>query len=259
MFGYSIHLRLPTACALCAYVLCLSGPARADLVWEDQFTDGDVISSGTVVNTPGLDVTITNSITGNPTAPRGNFFLYRDGPAGNHTGYLDMNMDTDQNNRNDQLFISFAFGGMGADNLQLSLLDIDTGSWDDGVEIQYTSTTGAGDVRDDPSLYSLPPGFRTVFLDNEANMHGFEGGNANAGVTDEWGNLALDFTGLTITSLSITFFSTDDAASDPGAQFIGISDFGFTAATPEPSSLSLLLLAMAIVAVRRPVRDARPA
>jgi hypothetical protein len=236
------------------FVLLAMTQARADLIWEDHFSNNDTVSDGTVINTGGIDITIDTGVTGDPTAPRGQHFMYRDGPEGNHTGYLDLNLDTDEDNRNDQLCLDFTFGNGGAQDLQFSIIDIDSGSWDDGIEIQYTSITGGGDVRDDPSIYSLPTGTTTVFLDNEPNMHGFEGGAGNSGSANDWGTLGLDFTGQIVTSISIKFFSTDDAAADPGAQFIGITDFIFTSATPEPSAFILMLAGMGGLTYRRPNR-----
>ncbi|MFK7817197.1 MAG: hypothetical protein AB8G99_00640, partial [Planctomycetaceae bacterium] len=151
-------------CILAA-IMCSS--ARADLIWEDEFAADGAISSGTVVNSSGIATTITTSVSGNPTAPRGDHFMYRSGLAGNHSGYFDMNMDTDEDNRNDELEVMFTFNNYGVADLQLTILDIDNGSWDDGVEISYTTFGGGGgDVRNDPSLYSLPTGTTTVFLDN---------------------------------------------------------------------------------------------
>ncbi len=204
------------------------------------------------MNAGGVGITIDTGATGNATAPRGNHFMFLDGPAGNHSGYFDLNLDTDEDNRNDQLCVDFIFDTP-VDGLQFSFLDIDSGGWDDGVEIQFTSTTGGGDVRDDPSIYTLPTGPTTVFLDNEANVHGFEGGAGNAGANDVFGNLDLDFTGHSVTSISIKFFSTDDAPANPGAQFIGLSDFQFTAA-PEPSSFLLLLTGIGGIGLHRPRR-----
>jgi hypothetical protein len=250
-----INRKIQTARIFCILTALVTSCANADLVWEDEFTATTAIASGTVVNSSNIATTITTSVTGNATAPRGDHFMYRDALAGNHNGYFDMNMDTDQNNRNDELEVTFSFSDFGVADLELSVLDIDFGSWDDGVEISYTTFGGGGgDVRDDASLYTLPTGTTTVFLDNEANMHGFEGGFRNADVTETVGNLDLDFSGLNVTSLTLTFFSTDDAAADPGAQFIGISDFTFTAATPEPSAFILLLAAIGGISTSRPRR-----
>ena len=231
-------------------VSALSSCSFADIVWETEFNDGDVINNGTVVTTLAADVTLNTQVIGN--APPGfgdpSHFIVLNGPQGNETGYLDLNMNTDENNRNDELRLTFNFSNA-VTNLSFNVLDVDSNSWDDGVEIFFNGTSN---LRDFAAYYTLPNPTSYVELDNEANMHGFEGAGSNSGANEEFGNIAVDFGNLAINSLEFRYFSTDDAPADPGAQFIGFSDFSFVRAVPEPPIWAMIgIVALGIGLTRR--------
>jgi len=235
------------ACALILGALVLSAPriACADLIWESHFLDEASLTDGASVVTAGgttimFDRTVFSDNTG------GTFDLdpYRNddyltieyGPLGGHRGHLEFSMDNQNDDPDDFIELAINFDKAVTD-LEFSLLDIDSGSWDDGVEVFYN---GNRNVRNNPAIATILGSY--VGTDNESYMHGWEGLGNNAGNGQTAGNIDFDFGSLEITSLRIRYFSTDDANNNPGGQVAGISDLTFTEAVPEASSVACMSL-----------------
>ena len=217
---------------------------QADIVWEDHYSDEDVIVNGSSFTTStGADVTFNTSVYSDSdggtfdlslTRSNSDYFTFEAGQTGAHTGYLELAMDNQNNDPADYLELTLTFD-RAITNLQFSLLDVDSGSWDDGVELFYN---GSNNARDSSSI-SVTTG-SVNGIDNESYMHGWEGFGSGAASNSTDGNIDFDFGTLHVTSLRIRFLSTDDANSNPGGQFIGLSDMTFTNAVPEVASTWLM-------------------
>ncbi|HPW33618.1 MAG TPA: hypothetical protein PLF92_11980 [Arenimonas sp.] len=199
--------------------------ANETVIWENQgLPNTTAIANGQVFpsSAGGATVTVNNAL-----ATDGgtiiNTIEYRSTTQGNHTGYLLLSLDNDLNDPDDRYTVTLTFSRP-VRGLQFTVLDIDVGtgtplSFVDGVEVFYN---GANNVRN-TAIDTLGPG---VILDDEAAINGYEG-NATAAVTSTAGNLDLNFGNILVSTVTITFMSSNDAAANPSLQFIGISDLGF--------------------------------
>ena len=220
-------------------LLCATASVHAQTFqWESLgIADEAVIPSGTVAGM-GCGALTVNLLWSSVTSGSGSFvpfagtdfISYESGLLGNHPGYLNAGFDNADDDENDVITIRFLFNQPVVD-LAFSLTDIDTGSWDDGVEVFYnfgTNTKGSAFVS-----FSTPP----VFSDNETYMEGYEGGGTSVASTSAAGNVDFDFGaggGVAVTELEFTYRSTDDANSNPGGQLIGITDLDFNCDNPTP-------------------------
>ncbi len=216
-------------------------------MWESHFSDEDAITNSTSVMASSTLVTFSTQVfsdsdggTFDLTAERSaDFFSFESDTTGNHTGFLEMTFNNENDDPTDYIELTMNFFAPVTD-LQFSLLDIDGsggGNWDDGVEIYFNGVN----VKTDPSLYSIGS---AVFLDNETYMDGFEAGTTSASATQEIGNIDLDFGAQPINSITIRYFSTDDAVADPSSQFIGISDLMFSSTAIPESGFPIAILAV---------------
>lgn len=211
---------------LFAVIACNAHAATETVIWENQgLVNGTTITNGqsfpssagsvNMVVTNGL-VTDGGTITTNVT--------YNSGQTGNHTGYARMDIDNSLNDPDDRYSVTLTFSKP-VRNLQFSLLDVDAGTpasppnFADGIEIFYNGTNNV-------KATAFATLGADVIVDNETYMDGYEG-TISQGTTSVRGNIALNFGTTLITSVTIVFFSTDDAQSDPVGQFIGISDPSF--------------------------------
>ncbi len=238
-----------------AVALFFGAPLPGDLLWESHFADEDAITNGSSVMAGSTLVTFLTQVVSDSdggtfdlVAERSaSFFSFESGTTGNHTGYLEMTFNNENNDPADYLELTMNFFAP-VTNLRFSVLDIDgspASSWDDGVEIFYNGIN----VRTDPSLYSLGS---IVFLDNETYMDGFESGTTSAAANEVTGNINLDFGALDINSIMIRYRSTDDAVANPASQFIGISDLVFNpTAIPEPGGMVAVVALLAMIASPR--------
>jgi len=242
--------------------------AAQDLIWENQgLTDEQGIASGSVFNYNGATVTITwSTVTdgggftfytdlsggpGNGSVGGGNDWLsYEESEEGAHTGLLLLGIDNTSFDPDDYLQVTLTFSTPQT-GLAFSILDVDATSWDDGVELFYN---GTNNVRADTSLWAFadPSGSRSVITDNESGYTGWEGVNGvRADPNENIGNLDLNFDGVSVSSLELFFFSTDDtqgSSSNPGGQKIGFSDF---VVVPEVNSAVALGTLIFLVLARR--------
>lgn len=248
--------RARPALALMAAALALPLAARAqNLIWENQgMTNAFGISSGSTYNYNGATVTLTwstNTDGGTFAYAYGsNYVSYQAGMEGGHMGHVLLGFDNSNNDPDDWIELTLTFSATQT-NLAFSVLDIDTGSWDDGVEILYNGTN----VRNNSSVWSYAQtdsGLRTVSTDNEFGFTGWEGINGAAATNQNYGNLNLNFNGIGVNTIRIRFFSTDDANSNPGSQKIGISDLYVV---PEPPALvAAALIPLLLLLARRRLR-----
>jgi hypothetical protein len=248
--------RARPALALLAAALALPFAAQAqNLIWENQgMTDTFGINSGSTYNYNGATVTLTwstNTDGGTFAYAYGsNYVSYQAGMEGGHMGHVLLGFDNSNNDPDDWIELTLTFSATQT-NLAFSVLDIDTGSWDDGVEILYNGTN----VRNNSSVWSYAQtdsDLRTVSTDNEFGFTGWEGVNGAAATNQNYGNLNLNFNGIGVNTIRIRFFSTDDANSDPGSQKIGISDLYVV---PEPPALvAAALIPLLLLLARRRLR-----
>lgn|GEM_PF-3615684 len=244
--------RLLARASFLAFALPLAAPAQ-NLIWENQgMTNALGIASGSTYAYNGATVTLTWSITTNSSstfayAYGSNYVSYQSGMEGGQLGNVLLGFDNSADDRNDWITLTLTFS-VAQSNLAFSILDIDTGSWDDGVDVVYNGSTN---VRDTPSVWSYGQSnarLRTVTTDNESYFQGWEGDNSNSDTNQNYGNINLNFNGISVTSIAIRFFSTDDADSNPGSQKIGISDL---IEVPEPPAMAAAALTLLLLAAAR--------
>jgi hypothetical protein len=122
------------------------------------------------------------------------------------------------------------------------------GRWNERTGVG--TSNGGSNIRDDPSLYSLPSvATPTIALDNEPGYEGFEGWTGRTATdTETTGNLDVDFGAIGVNEFTIRFFSTDDAQADPAGQRIGLSDLVWL--VPEPSTGTSLGLGLVLLSYR---------
>lgn len=243
--------------------LAVSGVVRGqDLIWEDQgLTNAVGIASGSTFQYNGAQVALTWSVTnsGSDTivpAYGSNYVSYQAGMEGGHVGHALIGFDVSDDDYRNYVTLKFSFS-TAQTNLAFSLLDIDYGTWDDGVEVTYNGTNNI--IGSDPSIWSYAQtnaSLRTVVTDNKWYIIGFEGTVGGAATNQNYGNLDLDFSGIAISDVTIRYFCTGDGRDDPGSQKIGISDLLVTE-VPEPAVVFALAMGcVGILASRR--RASRP-
>ena len=241
--------------SLLAMALPLPAPAQ-NLIWENQgMTNAFGITSGRAFNYNGATVTLTWSVHTNSSstfayAYGSNYVTYQSGMEGGTMGNVLLGFDNSARDTNDWISLTLSFSRVQT-NLSFTILDIDQGSWDDGVDVVYNGSTN---VRSTPSIWSYAQtnaSLRTVITDDETYFEGWEGNNTSSATNQINGNVKLNFTGISISSVTIRFFSTDDAngyGGDPGSQKIGISDL---VAVPEPPAITAAALILLILLARR--------
>jgi hypothetical protein len=246
-----------TLVAAMAWLLCGTiANCRGDIVWQSAgYTDEQAITNGStlpVVNFSVAFSTVAFSDSDGGTFDLGagasaSFFSYEGGVLGTDSGYLEMSFNNQNDDPADYLEMTLQFSHP-LINLQFSLLDVDRSNGNtnvDAVEVFYNGIN----VRTNPLLFSLGS---AVALDDESYMNGFEGITA-AGSNSAAGNIAFDFSTEIVNSITIRYFSSDDANNNPTDQSIGIGDMLFTA-IPEPTALvwcSLLVPVLFTIRRRR--------
>ena len=208
-------------------------PARAtahSIDWADLgIADEAAVPSGSMVTDSSgfIDVTITWSVTtvgpGSFVPHSGADFLSFEADLfGGATDNLQMGFNNAENDEEDFVTVVLTYSEA-VTQLQFDVLDIDSASWDDGIEIFYN---GSNNVFGDPSV-TVTLG-SAVIADDETYMIGWEGnsaGNVPNASTD--GNIVLDFGSNVITSISIRYLGTDDADANPDGQRIAFSSQTF--------------------------------
>ena len=206
-----------------------SGSGTSKLDWSTLgIVDQAPIHDGSVYTVDGIPITINYSteINGGTFVPANQYFSsYEAGQRGAFFGYAELGFNNSADDYRDRLIFTMSFG-KATSGINFTITDIDQAvddSWDDAVEIFYTTASGTYNIKTQPTYYTLNS---VVALDNESDIDGFEGiGNAEIGETK--GNLLLDFKNESITSIRIEYFSTNDAISNPEDQYIGITDITF--------------------------------
>lgn len=203
--------------------------AQTELAWEDLgLADEATVTSGSSFNlSDGSTLTVDWNIQtdgGNFVPRNGNDFVsYEQGTKGGDTGYLRLGFDNDAPDPNDLIKVSLRFSEAVV-GLNFSVLDVDSGSFDDAVEIFVDGVN----LRDTPDAYTL--GGDSVKLDNEGYMNGFEGrrGAENSSTS---ANIQLDFGSNAVSEVDILYFSTNDPDYDPSRQSIGIGDIRWSSSS----------------------------
>jgi hypothetical protein len=240
--------------------LVASSAGAVSITWEDEFADEAVIASGTQVTaSDGVVVTFATTVFSDsdggtfdliPQAGNADFVTAESSPLGNHSGLVQLAFDNQNDDPADYVELTLTFS-MPVYGLAFTVLDVDSSTgttWDDGLLFTFN---GGTNIRSDPSLYTLPAvPAPTIELDNEPGYTGFEGvNNRTATDTQTTGNLAVDFGATGVTEITLRYFSTDDAQSNPASPRIGVSDLYWV--VPEPSSGSSLALGLVLLAAAR--------
>lgn len=260
--------RLITAGLTILFVLVPISALAGSLIWENEFVDEQSIS-GASITSQDVQVDIsTTVVTDNDTAadlvPFGseaNFFSFEAGTQGAHTGYGFVGFNNVGDDPADYLEITFSFASLVTD-LMFSLVDIDqraqggASDFDDGIIVTYNGTVDGGGVNivSFPAFYTLHPNNAVA----DEPFTGFEGEPA-AGTNDGTpsssadANIDFDFGSTVIDSVTIRYFSTDDAPANPSGQLLGITDMSWTP-VPEPGTGWLVTLGLMAMATGRHTR-----
>jgi hypothetical protein len=209
-----------------------------DLIWENQgLTDENTITSGSTFAYNGATVTFTWTVVddgGFATYPGGSgstgggndYVTYEASQEGGHTGLVLLAFDNAAYDPDDYIQVVLTFSTPQS-GLAFSLLDIDSDGWDDNVQLfarpaggSFVNTVGFPQVWD---FAQSNTSLRTV-EENDEPLSGWEGTRDRSSPSDNWGNVDLNFEGISIDAIALRFRSTDDFGGDPGGQKIGISD-----------------------------------
>lgn len=238
-----------------AFIVVLAGTllpahaAHADLIWRDHYRNNQAVSNGDVLtDSNGLGITVGTTVYSDSDGgtfdltpyPGSDYFMYRNQKLGDVRRHLEFGFDNQNDDPADYIELALTFDSA-VTNVNFTLLDIDSGSWDDGVEVFYN---GNNNARDNSGISVTTGAYNGI--DNESYMHGWEGYGLSADNNETFGNIEFDFGSIQLTSLRIRFFSTDDASSNPGGQLAGLSDVTYTEAVPEPSSIACSLVFMLV-------------
>jgi hypothetical protein len=255
------------AAILLAFPCLASSAAATTLVWESEFAD-DADISGAVVSTADAQVNILTTVVsdndsgGNDLSPFGSntlFFKADHGTQGTHAGFAFMGFDNLHDDPADYLEMTLLFS-LPVKQLTFSLMDIDqraqggSSDFSDGLVVTYN---GGVNVIGTPALYTLGP---NVIVGDEGfgEFEGLAHGDGEATFSNSTdSNMDFDFGAISVSSITLRYFSTDDAPANPSGQLMGISDLSWTP-TPEPGTGALLgigLFALALLR-RRPSLDA---
>ncbi len=244
-----LHRRWRPVLGLITILIALAcpQPVRADMAWETVFADEQAVNHGSQVTGGGTTVTFSTLVFSDSDGgtfdlgPGRNtsYFSFESGVTGNHTGYVELSFDNENDDPADYLELGLSFG-QALTGFQFSILDLDATAglnWDDGVEVFVNGVN----VRTNPAWYTFGS---AVLLDTKTYLDGFEAGTTSAAATQTIGNVNFNFGSLNVNSIAIRYRSTDDAVANPSAQFVGISDLSFSLApVPQPGSLPPLLAA----------------
>lgn len=215
--------------ALAGILYCLVPSVYGqEVLWGNLgFSDLDPIPQNQTLNYGNGTVGISWSI--NDNGQNGSFNLYSassfvryaSGPIGGKNDIIEIRFDNDSNDPGDYVQVNYVFSnaeyGFG-----YTILDVDEGTWADGVEIIVNGTIN---LKSEPDWWSFEnAGASTLAEDDESYFDGFEGVNGNADNTENTGNLIVNLAGVPVTSVQFRFFSTDDADANPGGQKVGFSD-----------------------------------
>ncbi|MEM7409957.1 MAG: VPLPA-CTERM sorting domain-containing protein [Myxococcota bacterium] len=248
-------------------VLLLCIPASAGtLVWENAFADEADISGATVdaATTGDVQVDITTAVVSDqdnggpgpdqsPFSTNPLYFKAEHATTGNHAGYGFLGFDNTADDPADYLEIRLGFSTP-VGGLTFSLLDIDqrsqlgTRDFIDAVIVTYND---GPNVLSNPAFYSLGPNVQVGdegLGEFEGVAHIADGEATFNGSTDS--NIDFDFGTTNVSSVTIRYFTTDDAPANPSGQLMGISDLVWTV-VPEPATASLLLAGVIGLAAAR--------
>lgn len=248
---------LPARTALFALALLASTcSVQANLVWDAHLVDEQAIANGSSISAGGTTITLTTTVFSDsdggtfdlsPALNRNPAYVaYEAGLNGNQLGNLELAFDNQNDDPADYVQIKMDFAPA-VTELELSILDLDGSPiryWDDGIEIYSNGTN----VRTNPSMYTIGS---AVFLDNESYMYGFEGGSTSASSTQTSGNVDLNFGATPISSVTVKYFSTDDARPNPSPQFVGISDLAYTIISEPKAGLPMLCVLLSAMFLYR--------
>ena len=248
------------AAALIPFLCLASSAAATTLVWESEFAD-DANISGAIVTTADAQVNILTTVVsdndsgGNDLSPFGGntlFFKAEYGTSGAHVGFGFMGFDNLHDDPADYLEMTLLFS-LPVKQLAFSLMDVDqraqggSSDFSDGLVVTYN---GGINVIGTPALYTLGPNVIVGdegFGEFEGLAHGDGDATPNSS-TD--GNIDFAFGAISVSSVTLRYFSTDDAPPNPSGQLMGISDLSWTP-TPEPGTGALLATGLLHLALLR--------
>ncbi|MBT8045661.1 MAG: isopeptide-forming domain-containing fimbrial protein [Pontiella sp.] len=231
------HSKLGIRALFSAVWLMAISVAAQDVIWANQgFADEQAIPANGVYAYNGGSVTVSwvvvesgggmNVYPGSGTESGGggdDYVSYEStGQIGGKDNIVVMSFNNDNDDPNDYVDVIYSFSEPQY-GFKFTLLDIDSGSWDDGVEVTFNGTIN---LRDNPAWWSFENTVNaTLIEDNETYFEGFEGaGTGNALANEDRGNLICNVSGGPITTLRYRFFSTDDADANPAGQKVGFTD-----------------------------------
>ena len=210
------HQFIAMARDLLLATLLVSGPALAQTTTFDWNTlglsDSDAITSGAVVNSADGSTTVTLDWT---TVISGGSFVPFDGLDyvsfetlnGGEFNVVDMGFDNSSADSNDRIIVTLTFS-RAVTGLAFDLLDIDSGSWWDSVEVfadgANIRTVDSGSSTGSDYVSTIGP---FVAQDTQPAVNGWQAtGFTDAAANDTSGNMSLDFGGTAVTANTYRVF-----------------------------------------------------
>jgi hypothetical protein len=220
----TILMRILLKPTLILWLAASTSVLAQDLIWENQgLTDENTITSGSTFAYNGATVTFTWTVVddgGFATYPGGSgstgggndYVTYEASQEGGHTGLVLLAFDNAAYDPDDYIQVVLTFSTPQS-GLAFSLLDIDSDGWDDNVQLfarpaggSFVNTVGFPQVWD---FAQSNTSLRTV-EENDEPLSGWEGTRDRSSPSDNWGNVDLNFEGISIDAIALRFRSTDD-------------------------------------------------
>ena len=228
-----------TKAAVAIWVILLSfgltSPAAAQTATIDWETANfpnltRVPNPSTVRGSDGTTATISfNAVTSGSSSFQPvyeDFLSYYNGSFGGAVRPLVLAFDNSSYDPNDKITTDFVLN-RSVRNLSFSVIDIDSGSFVDAIEVYYDDGSGTFvNAATNPAFWTAGSAARRT---NDATVNGWRG-VANADGTSTAGDIQFSFGETSVKRIRIVYFSGPSSNSDPVAQFAGISDFTYAAA-----------------------------
>ncbi len=198
--------------------------------WESLGYASGAALPRTVVTSAGPQVvtvdwtTVTDGGSFVPHEAHADFVIYDANELGTLFGNLALGFDNSSDDPDDYIELNIYFS-IPVTNVEFTLMDIDFGNWDDGVDVLFN---GSVNPVSDPAMYTIANA-SYVAVDNEVQFDGFEAFNNVPPVPNNStdGNVTIRSNNLAVSSIRIRYRCTDDLGGrrpNPSSQRLGLSD-----------------------------------